>query len=44
VRDESLLNWRLTGHSSQAPAREGEFGNRTSLLRVVHPLQDDAFR
>ena len=44
VRDESLLNWRLTGHSSQAAAREGEFGSRMSLLRVVRPLRDNAFR
>ena len=32
---QSLLNWGLTGHSSQAPAREGEFGSRMSGLRTV---------
>ena len=44
VRDESLLNRRSTGRSSRAPAWEGEFENRMSLLRVLRPTQENAFR
>ena len=48
-----LLNWGLTGHSSKAPAREGEFGSRmcgppahreTPKRRIARVSVDNACR